>query len=183
MIAATPAPRPPGTAAGRPRGTSARRCRPRRSRGRRSPRRSRRDAWRSRPGCRRPDVVALETAHLGLGKARREPGSSPGLSAIRPQRGSRATSSIGAKVMVSPSAAASAAAARAVRSHKVRIEGRRLGQWDREDGAVAVDHVEGEQQRHAEAGLLDRDPLHLAGPVGAPQIADGADPSGADRGR
>ena len=44
-----------------------------------------------------------------------EQGSSPGPSTMRPQRGSRATSSIGAKVMASPSAAASTAASRAER--------------------------------------------------------------------
>ena len=45
-------------------------------------------------------------------------GSSPGPSAVRPQRGSRDTSSIGAKVIASPSAAPSRAASRAVRSQR-----------------------------------------------------------------
>jgi hypothetical protein len=46
---------------------------------------------------------------------------------------------------------------------------------------VAVDHVHDEQQRDAEARLFERHPLHLAGLHGVPQIADGADPAGADR--
>ena len=49
------------------------------------------------------------------------------------------------------------------------------------DRAVAVDHVEGEYQRNAEPGFLDRDPLHLARLRGAPEIADRADPAGAQR--
>jgi hypothetical protein len=44
-----------------------------------------------------------------------------------------------------------------------------------------VDHVHAEQQRDAEARLLDRRALHLAGLHRAPQIADRADPAGTGR--
>ena len=63
---------------------------------------------------------------------------------------------------------------------QVRVERPHLGERQREDGAVAMNDIHDEEQRNAEAGLLERDPLYLAGPLRAPQIADRADPSGAD---
>ncbi len=73
------------------------------------------------------------------------------------------------------------AAARAVRSPQGRIECRRLGEREGKDRAVAVDDVEGQQQRDAEAALLERDPLHLARPRSAPEIEQAADLAGPDR--
>ena len=49
---------------------------------------------------------------------------------------------------------------RAVR-HQLRVPRRGLGERDREDRAVAVDHVAAHQQRDAEPALLDRDALDL----------------------
>jgi hypothetical protein len=43
---------------------------------------------------------------------------------------------------------------------------------------MPVNHVEREHERYAEAGFLDRDPLHLARLFRAPEIADRADPAG-----
>ena len=128
------------------------------------------------------DVVALETAHLGFGIAGGEPGifarafgnPAPARVARHIQhRGEGEGQAIGGGFR-------GGGARRSL--PQVRIEGRRLGQRDGEDGAVAVDHVEGEQQRHAEPRFLDRDPLHLARLLGAPQIADRADPARFDRG-
>jgi len=57
------------------------------------------------------------------------------------------------------------------------IEGAGLGERDGEDGAEAVDHVEGEEERHAEARLLDRRALRLAHGVAAPEVEDAAEPA------
>ncbi len=104
-------------------------------------------------------------------------GSSPGPSALRPQRGSRETSSIGAKVIASPSAAPSRAASRAVRSQTSVVEDAGFSERDRKERAMAVDDVQTQQQRNAEPRLLHRQSLHLVRGRGADQvqqIADGA---------
>ena len=88
-------------------------------------------------------------------------------------------SSIGAKVRSRPAAAASAAARRAVASQSAGVEGAGLGERDREDGAEAVDDVEGEEERDAEAGFLDRDALRRADGVAAPEVEEAADAAGA----
>ena len=67
---------------------------------------------------RRCEIRSLEAAGLRRRHLGRDPGVLPGLSMMRPQRGSRATSSIGAKVRATPSSAASSAATRAVFSHR-----------------------------------------------------------------
>ena len=128
------------------------------------------------------DVVALETAHLGFGIAGGEPGIfARALGDPAPARVARHVQHRGEGEGQPLGGGFRGGGAR--RSlPQVRIEGRRLGQRDREDGAVAVDHVESEQQRHAQPGLLDRDPLHLACLVSAPQVADRADPARFDRG-
>ena len=66
-------------------------------------------------GC--GQVVALKAMYFGLGNTRTQHGSSPGPSALRPHRGSRDTSSMGANVMARPSAAASRADSLAVSAH------------------------------------------------------------------
>ena len=81
-----------------------------------------------------------------------------------------------------PAAAVSAAAARAVSSQSDGIEGAGLGERDREDGAEAVDDVEREEERDAEAGLLDGDPLGVAYRLAAPEVEEAADAAGADVG-
>src|SRR3989442_4124541 len=92
-------------------------------------------------------------------------GSSPEPSAIRPQRGSRAMSTIGAYVQLIPKAAASWPAARGV-----GIERTRFAERDREDRAIAVDHVEAKEQRDLEAGLGDGDALHRRRVLGAHDV-------------
>ena len=62
-----------------------------------------------------------------------------------------------------------------------RVEGAGLGQRDREDGAEAVDDVEPEEERDAEAGLLDGQALRLAHRLAAPEVEQAADPAGADQ--
>ena len=95
-----------------------------------------------REGVGRGEIEPLEASDLGLRRTRADPGSSPGPSTPRPQRGSRAISSIGAKVMLTPSQLASRAASRAVSSQISRIEHGGFGQHHRKRGAVAVDDVE-----------------------------------------
>ena len=51
-----------------------------------------------------PDVRPLEAAHLRPRDLRREPGIFAWRLTMRPQRGSRVTSSIGANVSVTPAA-------------------------------------------------------------------------------
>ena len=91
-------------------------------------------------------------------------------------------SSIGAKVRSRPAAAASSAAWRGGRLPERGVEGAGLGERDREDGAEAVDDVEAEEERDAEAGLLDRDALRRAHGVAAPEVEEAADPAGAQVG-
>ena len=81
------------------------------SRGRLRPRRSRPSVWRTRRLCRRrcsrgPGIRAHARAAITAPRN----GSSPAPSTIRPQRGSRAMSTIGANVQCTPAADASAAA-------------------------------------------------------------------------
>ncbi|MDQ1134191.1 hypothetical protein QE386_002786 [Pseudoxanthomonas winnipegensis] len=61
-----------------------------------------------------------------------------------------------------PAAVASTAVARAGAPGQVGLEAGRLAQRDREHRAHAVDHVRAEQQRDAQARLLQRDALGLA---------------------
>ena len=124
-------------------------------------------AWRSSPWKPRTLASAKRDANQG---------SSPGPSAIRPQRGSRVTSSIGAKVNAIPSSAASAAATRAVRSQSSGIECGGLGERNRENGPVPMDDVEAKQQGNAEAGFLHRHSLNRPHRLGAPEIEHAADP-------
>ena len=81
---------------------------------------------------------------------------------MRPQRGSRATSSIGAKTRETPSRAASAAAARAVRGPERGIEGAGFGERNGKYGSVPMQHVEADQQGDAEPALLHGDALRGA---------------------
>ncbi len=62
------------------------------------------------------------------------------------------------------------------------VEGAGLGERDREDGAEAVDDVEAEEERDAEAGFLDGDALGVADGVAAPEVEEAADAAGADEG-
>ena len=55
------------------------------------------------------------------------------------------------------------------------VEGAGLGERDREDGAEAVDDVEPEEERDAEAALLDRDALRRAHSLPAPEVEEAAD--------
>ena len=64
-----------------------------------------------------------------------------------------------------------------------RVEGAGLGERDREDGAEAVDDVEAEEERDAEAGLLDGEALGVADRLAAPEVEEAADPAGADEAR
>ena len=56
-----------------------------------------------------------------------------------------------------------------------RVEARRFGQGDREDGAPAVDHVIAEEQRDVQPRLFHGDPLHPAGGRGAPEVEERSD--------
>ena len=61
-----------------------------------------------------------------------------------------------------------------------RVPARRHRERDREDRAVAVDHVHREQQRDAEPAVFDRDPLQLAQRLGAGDVEVRADLAAAD---
>src|ERR1700746_3322576 len=107
-------------------------------------------------------------------------GSSPGLSTIRPQRGSRATSTIGANVRLTPSAAASAARAPCGLPPHVRIEQTRLRERYREDRAVTVDDIHADEQRNAQARLLHGEALQSVHRSAPPYVEHVADTSAAD---
>ena len=89
-------------------------------------------------------------------------------------------STIGAKTQRTPAADASAAAIRRGTLHRGRVPAARLAQRDREDRAVAVDHIEAEQDRDLRGGLLDGEPLHLVRVPGAAHIQERADPASPD---
>ena len=78
---------------------------------------------------------------------------------MRPQRASRAISTIGAKVQCRPAAEASRAATSASLAGQLRFPTAGFGQRDGEDGAVAVDHIQPKDERNAQARLLDGDLL------------------------
>ena len=170
------------TAADRPRAAFARRCRPRHNPGRRSPRHRRRNAWRvAATRARRGKIVALKAAHLGLGECAapaRDPRPRPrrsGPSADRarcrasarrswrrrrprPPRPPRAPSraqSAGSKAQASPSG---------------------IGK----DRAMAVHHIETEQQRNAEPRFLDRQASDSRDRARRPKVEQAADAAGAD---
>ena len=94
---------------------------------------------------------------------------------IRPQRASRATSTIGANVQWMPGRG------RLGRRHarrpldRRRVPARRLAERDREDRLVAVDHVVAEDHRDLEPAVLDRELLHLARGLGAVHVQHRAD--------
>jgi hypothetical protein len=56
-----------------------------------------------------------------------------------------------------------------------QVPARRLGKRDREDGAEAVNDVLAEEEGDAQAALLDRDPLEVAGLGGAADAEERAD--------
>src|ERR1044072_214030 len=85
-------------------------------------------------------------------------GASPAPSAMRPQRASRATSTIGAKVQWIPAARASVPATYAARA---AVAGSKLAEGDWEEGSVAVNHVEAEDERNLQARALDRRALQV----------------------
>ena len=97
---------------------------------------------------------------------------------MRPQRGSRATSSIGAKVRATPSCVASSAAARAVFSH-------RSGE-NRQASAKGTGKIvrwpwmtsRPKQERDAEAGFFHGQSLDVVRLLGAPVIEQVPDPPG-----
>ena len=101
---------------------------------------------------------------------------------MRPQRASRATSTIGAKVQCRPDAAASVAATRADFSasagSKLAASASGTGKMVRN----AVDDVVREEQRDAQPRLLDRDLLQLAGQRGPGNAKERADLAVADAG-
>jgi len=115
-------------------------------------------------------IAALIPAHLGFGQSNADVRVFAGSFALRPQRGSRATSSIGAKVIATPSAAASLAASRAVSAHrsgsKAEASPRGMGKSVRYPWMT----IESDEQWNAEPGLLDRQALHLANRGRAGQI-------------
>jgi len=57
----------------------------------------------------------------------------------------------------------------------VGVEAGRHGQRNRGDRALTVDHIQADQQRDAEAGLLDRDPLQCVDRRGAARPEDRPD--------
>src|ERR1041385_4360808 len=127
-------------------------------------------------------------------------GSSPEPSTMRPQRGSRATSTIGAKVQCTPLADASMAATWADRSAAAGFQlaasasgtgkmvrkpwmtswANRRGMGRGEDGAEAVDDVGGKWEGEVRARFPPREPLELPGAVGADDVQKRADLAPAD---
>ena len=99
----------------------------------------------------RAEVVALEARTWA--SAMREPrkGSSPAPSMMRPQRGSRAMSTMGAKAHWMPVARASRAAMDWACSASCGIPAGSHGDGDGIDGAEAVDDVEAEEERDVQA--------------------------------
>ena len=59
------------------------------------------------------------------------------------------------------------------------VEGAGLRERDREDGAEAVQNVEAEEERNAEAAFLDRRLLRGAHGIAAPEVEEAADRAGA----
>ena len=129
------------------------------------------------------EAVALEAAHLGLGEAGGDEG-------------------VLARALGDPAPARVAGDVEHRREGEVEagggglpggeaggllpergVEGAGLGEGDREDGAEAVQDVEAEEERDAEAGLLDGEALGRAHRLPAPEVEEAADPAGADEGR
>src|ERR1700683_2963914 len=113
--------------------------------------------------------------------------SSPGPSAVRPQRGSRETSSIGAKLIASPSAAASLADSRADSVHaslsNSDASASGIGNmvwWPWMMSRALRDDAQADQQRDAKAGFLHRQTLHLMHAPGTDQVQQIADRAGSD---
>ena len=127
------------------------------------------------------EVRSLEAAHLGLGEARREPGILAGAF------GDAAPARIAADVEHGREGEREALGRRFERGDargalpQIDVEGRGLRQRDRKHRAVAVDDVVAEEQGNAEAGLLDRHALHLAGELGAVEIQHAAELAGLER--
>jgi outer membrane protein assembly factor BamB len=63
---------------------------------------------------------------------------------------------------------------------ELRIPGGCEGEWDGEDGALAVDHVHGEEQWDFEARLFHGDVLEAIDVVGVGDVGDGAKAAGLD---
>ena len=89
---------------------------------------------------------------------------------MRPQRGSRAMSTMGENTQGMPSARASTAAGVRHDLRRRRIETGRHRQRDGEHGVVAVDHVEPEDQRNMQPRLLHGDVLIVVGRVRAHHV-------------
>ena len=99
---------------------------------------------------------------------------------IRPQRASRAMSTIGANVQWRPAAAASVARDARRPLDRRQVPARRLAERDREDRPVAVDDVVAEDHRDLEPAVLDRELLRLARGLGAGDVQHRADQALAD---
>ena len=63
-----------------------------------------------------------------------------------------------------------------------QVEARRFADRHWKDGAESVDHIVGKEQRNAETGFFDRDPLEAPGRFGAIDAQKRADPAGTDIG-
>ena len=96
-------------------------------------------------------------------------GSSPALSTIRPQRGSRAMSTIGANAQWIPAARASRAATAWPLLDRLGIPRRGHRDRHREDRAQTVDHVKPEQDRDPVPVARDGQPLQ---PVDLRRVGD-----------
>ena len=100
----------------------------------------------------RSERIALKAAHHGGPKGAGEIRVFTRLSAMRPQRGSRVMSIIGAKVQRIPSAVASWAAMRAACSTRRDPNGG-LAERNGKNSTIAVDDVPSEQERNFQAAF------------------------------
>ena len=82
---------------------------------------------------------------------------------MRPQRGSRAISTMGAKTHLTPAAVASFAATRSDCSINCRIKTAGAGEWKGEDGPISVNYVVTENQRNLKPRLFHRNSLGCVG--------------------
>ena len=125
----------------------------------------------------RAEIVALEAMHLGLGDARAQPRIlSRAFGAAAPARIAGNIQHWGKGHRQAVRGRLCGGLPRRQRPQR-RIEQRRLAQGYGEQGAVAMNHVESDEQRNAETRLLDRQPLHvphMMGPDHVEEIADGA---------